>query len=72
MVGDNIKHIRVSRGLSLEDLAKRADMTKVGIWQIETGKSSPTMKSLEKIAKAFYMPVSELVSEDRERGAAIR
>jgi transcriptional regulator with XRE-family HTH domain len=31
---------------------------------IEQGKSSPTMTSLEKIARALSTPVSELVRED--------
>jgi len=58
--------MRKSRALSLDDVAKRAGISKQGLWQIEEGKSSPTLVTLEKIARAFYVPVSELVSEDQE------
>jgi transcriptional regulator with XRE-family HTH domain len=64
VVGNNVRTLRESRGLSFEDLAKRAGMTKSGVWMIEQGKSSPTMTSLEKIARALSTPVSELVRED--------
>jgi len=64
VVGNNVRTLRESRGLSFEDLARRASMTKSGVWMIEQGKSSPTMTSLEKIARALSTPVSELVRED--------
>jgi transcriptional regulator with XRE-family HTH domain len=64
VVGNNVRTLRESRGLSFEDLARRAGMTKSGVWMIEQGKSSPTMTSLEKIARALSTPVSELVRED--------
>ena len=66
-VGRNVKHLRMRRHLTLDALAKRAKMTKSGLWQIEEGKSSPTMASLEKIAGALSLPVSELVREDLEQ-----
>jgi transcriptional regulator with XRE-family HTH domain len=64
VIGNNVRTLRESRGLSFEDLARRAGMTKSGVWMIEQGKSSPTMTSLEKIARALSTPVSELVRED--------
>lgn len=64
VVGNNVRTLRESRGLSFEDLARRASMTKSDVWMIEQGKSSPTMTSLEKIARALSTPVSELVRED--------
>ena len=65
-VGRNIEHMRKRRGLSLDDVARRAGISKPGLWQIEQGISSPTVKTLEKIAHAFNVSVSELVKEDAE------
>ena len=65
-VGRNIKHIRLGRGLSLDDLAKRAKISKPGLWAIEEGKTSPTFTSIDKVARALGMSASELVSEDLE------
>ena len=62
-IGKHIKDLRLRRGLSLNDAARRAKMSKPGLWQIEEGISSPTMRSLDKIAHAYNVPVSELVSE---------
>ena len=64
--GRNVKHLRKRRGLTLDDLANRAGITKSGLWQIEEGKSSPTVATLEKIGDALGLSVSELVSEDLE------
>jgi transcriptional regulator with XRE-family HTH domain len=66
-VGRNIKHIRTGRRLSLADLAKRAEMSKPGLWAIEEGKTSPTFTSIDKVARALGMSASALVSEDLER-----
>jgi transcriptional regulator with XRE-family HTH domain len=70
-VGRNIKHMRKTRALSLDDVAKRAGISKQGLWQIEEGKSSPTFVTLEKIAHAFNVSVSELIREDAETLAAV-
>jgi transcriptional regulator with XRE-family HTH domain len=66
-VGRNIKHIRLARGLSLDDLAKRANLSKPGLWAIEEGKTSPTFTSIDKVARALGMSASTLVSEGLER-----
>jgi XRE family transcriptional regulator, regulator of sulfur utilization len=60
-IGTRIKDLRLQRGLSLNDAARRAKMSKPGLWQIEEGITSPTLRSLDKIAQGYNVSVSELV-----------
>lgn len=55
-----IKFERQKRGFSQEELALAANLSRSALWKIETGKVSPTITSLEKIAKALGMEFNEL------------
>ena len=55
-----IKFERQKRGLSQEQLALQSALSRNAIWKIESGRVSPTIDSLEKIAKALNMDFSEL------------
>lgn len=48
-----LKVMRESRGLSMSELAELAGVSRTHIWQIENGKSSPTVEWLRKIASAL-------------------
>ena len=48
-----IKFERIKKGFSQEELAFRPGINKNTIWKIETGRISPTITTLEKIAKAL-------------------
>ena len=48
-----VKFERMKKGLSQEELAFRAGVNKNTIWKIETGKVSPTVETLAKIADAL-------------------
>lgn len=50
-----IKFEREKRGLSQEALALDAGLSRSAIWKIESGNVSPTLETLEKIAKALNM-----------------
>lgn len=63
-LGDNIKKIRQSRGLSLQELVKLSGVAKSTIHDAETGRVSPNTNTLEKLAKALDVPVSYLLDED--------
>ena len=50
-ISGNLKKIRQQRNLSLDQLAELTDVSKSMLRQIETGRSSPTIATIWKIAK---------------------
>lgn len=58
----NIVKLRQTKGWTQEKLAFEADVSKAGLCDIESGKRSPTVGTLEKIAQALNVPLSKLVS----------
>lgn len=62
VVGHNIKRMRTRRNLSLEGLAKLSGVSRAMLGQIETGRSVPTINVVWKVACAFGVPFSTLIS----------
>ena len=56
-----IKFEREKRGLSQEALALMAGISRSAIWKIESGKVSPTLETMEKIAMALDMDFASLI-----------
>lgn len=56
-----IKLERMKRGLTQEELAFLAELNRNAIGKIERVEVSPTIESLEKIAKAFKMDFAQLI-----------
>jgi transcriptional regulator with XRE-family HTH domain len=63
LVGPNLKRLRQERGLSLEALARLADVSRAMLSQIERGASVPTINTVWKLARAFDVPFSALIAE---------
>lgn len=62
--GKKLKLERVKRDLSQEKLAELADLHKNAIGFIERADNSPTLETIDKIAKALNMNPSELLKFD--------
>ena len=63
MIGENIKRIRKDKGISQDRLSKLADVTHTTLAKIESGvNSNPTIKTLQKIAKALDVKVDDLLN----------
>ena len=56
-VGGNLRRARLARGLSQEALAAEAGIAPSFLSQIENGKRSATITTLDVIAKALQMPI---------------
>lgn len=61
-VATNLKRIRESRNLSLEQLAELTSVSKSMLRQVETGKSSPSISTLWKIANGLRVSFSTLLN----------
>lgn len=61
-IGEKIKKIRNDQNLTQEELAQKAEISYITLVKIEQGKvENPTMKTLQKIAKALAVSLDELV-----------
>ena len=65
MISDKIcRKIRLERqklGLSQEEFADKAGLSRNAICKIESGKVSPTLETLEKIASGLEMELVDLI-----------
>jgi len=61
--GKRAKELRLLKGVSQEKLAELADLDRTYIPGIEAGRRNVSLEVIEKIAKAFSMSISELLSD---------
>jgi transcriptional regulator with XRE-family HTH domain len=61
-IGKTIKHLRLQKGWSQEELAHRVGTTTPSISRIETGKHGASDQLKQLIAQEFRLKVSELVA----------
>ncbi len=54
-----VKRIRQEQGLSQQALANLADVNKVTLIRIESGKGNPNIETLEKLANALGVEIAE-------------
>ena len=66
-VAGQVKEIRRARHLSQRQLAGRMQVPRTYISKIENGKAIPTLGSLERLALALEVEVSQLVRDTRSR-----
>ena len=59
-LGMRIKYLRTLKKWSQEDLALEAEVNKNYLSDLERGERNPTVKVLEKIAKALGISISDL------------
>lgn len=60
-VAKNLKDVRETRGLSLDQLAELTGVSKSMLRQIETGKSSPTIATIWKISNGLRISFTALL-----------
>ncbi len=69
--GRNLRQLRTRAGYSLDRLAKASGVSRAMLGQIETGKSSPTLTVLAKIAAALNVSCGALIAEKDEPTAVV-
>lgn len=60
-LGEKIKRIRKSKGISQEELASKLNINRNLLSRIETGKSEPSATLLKNIAKMFNVDLNSLL-----------
>jgi transcriptional regulator with XRE-family HTH domain len=64
-IGPKLRELRTQRGLSLQQLAERADVSAAAIHKIERNGMVPTITTLLKLAGALNRPVAYFVEEEQ-------
>lgn len=59
----NLRVLRERAGLSLSELARRSDIAKGTLSQLETGAGNPTIETVFSLSNALGVPVSDLLTE---------
>jgi transcriptional regulator with XRE-family HTH domain len=58
--GETVRRKRLEAGLSQMELGNRADLDRVGIWEIEHGNRQPMLLTVLKLAGALETTASDL------------
>ena len=61
-VGERIRQLRTSKGLSIEKLADMAGMQRPNLSRLEHGKHRPSLDTIERLALALDVPVVDIVA----------
>ncbi|SDI48043.1 helix-turn-helix domain-containing protein [Alteribacillus bidgolensis] len=64
-VGSTLRKIRQERGMSLQELADRIEVSKLTLGKIERGEANPSLTVIWKIANGLSIPISVLLSEEQ-------
>ena len=65
-IGSKIKELRVVKGLTQEELADRAELSKGFISQVERDLTSPSIATLSDILQCLGVSVAEFFAEDSD------
>lgn len=65
VVGANVRRLRARAGWSLGELARRSDVGKSTLSQLESGHGNPGVETLVAISVALGIPFGDLVTEPR-------
>jgi transcriptional regulator with XRE-family HTH domain len=68
-IGVTIRSFRLQRGMSQGDIEKRTGLLRCYLSRVENGHTVPSLDTLQKIAVALDLPLSQFFSEDTPRDA---
>jgi transcriptional regulator with XRE-family HTH domain len=69
VVADNLRRLRVERGVSVSELARRSGVGRGPLTGLEAGRANPTIETLWALADALGAPFGDLVAP-REGGSS--
>lgn len=63
LIAQNIKKIRTSKGLSVQEVAYRCDIERSNLSRLEAGRTNMTIKTLCLICNALNVEISDLLDD---------
>jgi transcriptional regulator with XRE-family HTH domain len=61
-LADHLRKLRMERGQSLQDLARKCSVSRATLSRIENGEVSPTAETMGRLATALALPLSQLLA----------
>jgi transcriptional regulator with XRE-family HTH domain len=71
-LGPRIRSLRQGRGITLRELAERAGVTESFLSQVEREVTSPSIATVQRIARGLDLAIAELFVEDAPLGRLVR
>jgi transcriptional regulator with XRE-family HTH domain len=71
-LGARIRALRLARGLTLRRMAADAGVTESFLSQVERGVASPSIATVQRIARALGQSIAELFAADERAGIVVR
>jgi transcriptional regulator with XRE-family HTH domain len=65
-IGDRLREMRVAKKFSQGDIEKRTGLLRCYISRVENGHTVPAIETLEKMARAFEVPLYQLFYDGNE------
>lgn len=65
-IGERIRKIRIEKGMTQKEIAEKCGINDANIRKYESGRQNPKIDTIEKIAKALDVEISELLFEKSE------
>jgi transcriptional regulator with XRE-family HTH domain len=66
IIGDRLRELREAKQLSQGDIEKRTGLLRCYVSRVENGHTVPAVETLEKLARAFEVPLYQLFYEGDE------
>lgn len=63
VVGRNVGALRIERKMSASELARKAEISKATVLAIEIGKANPTVDTLQSLASALGVSITDLLTD---------
>jgi len=70
-LAQHIRDLRLSRSLTLAELAEASTISRASLSRIENGEVSPTAETLAKLSSALRLPISQLIAPLETRFEAL-
>jgi transcriptional regulator with XRE-family HTH domain len=71
-LGPRIRSLRRARSVTLRELAERAGVTESFLSQVEREVTSPSIASVQRIARALDLGIADLFADDQPHGRVVR
>jgi len=60
-LGKNMKRIYIRKGMIQGDICRKLGLDRAYISNLESGNKSPTLSTIEKVAKSLEIPIDDLI-----------